>query len=136
MTLRQEYFENWLAGRVGDSAAWLNPLKFTPEQKVEKLQAGRKPRAVVVEGVEYPSIGAARKATGYSTMKIYYLIDEKHRDTNSRCHRRREIRIGDRVYPSIAKAAVGEKVSTMKIYYMIGEGWRNRLHIKEHRGKK
>jgi uncharacterized protein (DUF1919 family) len=62
----------------------LNPLKFTPpEQPKEKKPIGRLPRPVKIRGVHYKSITEARKKTGFSTMRIYYLIGEKYRNTKA-----------------------------------------------------
>jgi hypothetical protein len=61
---------------------WLRVLEFTPEVKPppKPRQQNRKPRPIKIRGIEYPSITAARKATGFSVMRIYYLIGEKHRN--------------------------------------------------------
>lgn len=59
----------------------MNPLKFTPQEPPKKkMPIGRQPRAVKIRGVHYKSITEARKKTGFSTMRIYYLIGESYRN--------------------------------------------------------
>lgn len=62
--------------------SWLKVLDFTPAPVPEKKPrpVGRVPRKIVIRGIEYPSITAARLATGYSTMRLYYLIGEGGRN--------------------------------------------------------
>ena len=62
--------------------SWLKVLDFKPAPIPERKPRpiGRKPRKVIIRGIEYPSMTAARLATGYSTMRLYYLIGEGDRN--------------------------------------------------------
>jgi hypothetical protein len=82
-SLRRGRLDSWLRGKTEKSGSWIAPLLFEvkPKDPVDKVRPGRQPRSICVRGVNYPSITACRKVTGFSTMKIYYLIGEGHRNT-------------------------------------------------------